>query len=927
MNTGPRTPQQSVIDSFLSVAPTSILPTSVPSSSWNQPSRIRRPVSSAGGLFSSPQQRITLSFKDDDDDEIVAPTKKPVILTIESSSSSESDESDESDDDDEKVVESPAPSSSSSESSPERPLPLPVKKVSVPRKSSSSPSSLVRPPCSPPPPPVVKLPKKPWTLDELLACIPELVLSEFQRGIVNEALSMISPPHNLPGVILSLPMSTGKTVLSLLLALYRLGQAPPSFGRADIFGRVNTFQEHVGWDASALLRQHKADDESWFEPYEWAPMPKILVVAKLTIVTVWKEEWKKFYDRLPYRLQILDLQSLQGKTFHHGWTPSADVVVITPEFLARAWTKKFPELHRRFVRRDPMSGTNIYQPVDQPFLGPVGEHPEFRFLYALRWSTVILDEAHQIGNPDSVRCLAAAALCADKTWLLSGTALAEPRVPKLFGLHLLLKHPDAPRTLPEFRQYVTNPAYLGMERTCMVTRPENLDCRTSIIDIDLDGNPIPLPPGAPQPVPTKEDTNEAGQRIALHRQIISHDLSDVEKKVYENVRKMLENLRQKLERYRRHRELYGGQIQVFSHYVITMISHMRQCLVCPLIPITAAALDVAIGLQDEERKDMANHFMDHLRSLELEDWLNDENSLRSTRIGEALAAIKRHPGQRIVIFSCFRTVLNVLQYFVRKEQPERQCYTIEGRSNVKRRMEIVEAFRQSDGGLFFLTYELCEGLNLQCASVVMIMDFFWNSARTDQAVYRLLRRGQLAAVVRMIMFVSNTGIERALLAIQVSKRIRDHEVRHGALKTGIKTANIDQVLALIDKSENMERLRQLQQRPEDIKEIPIEPVARDKGGGGDPSASDHESGTDYDSSESERRRNAGTDLDPSGNHWSRMREQGWQPRRQPRPQQERVFGYNRQPPPRPPRPPPSTSRAVEILWSDTENDGDDDSDE
>lgn len=676
---------------------------------------------------------------------------------------------------------------------------------------------------------------------------------------------MISPPHNLPGVILSLPMSTGKTVLSLLLALYRLGQAPEQTSFAKIFGRSVPFTEHVGWDVSAFNRKVD-DEESWFEPFEWQPMPKILVVAKLTIVTVWKEEWKKFYERLPYRLQILDLPSLQGKTFHHGWTPSADVVVVTPEFLARAWTKKFPELHRRFVRRDTMTGTNIYQPVDQPFLGPAGEHPEFRFLYALRWSTVILDEAHQIGNPDSVRCLAAAALCADKIWLLSGTALAEPRVPKLFGLHLLLRHPDAPRTLPEFRQYVTNPAYLGMERTCMVTRPENLDCRTSIVDIDIDGNPIPLPPGTH--VPVQPDTNEAGQRIALHRQIISHDLSEVEKKVYENVRKMLENLRQKLERYRRHREMYGGQIQVFSHYVISMISHMRQCLVCPLIPITAAALDVAIGLQDEERKDMANHFMDHLRSLDLEAWLNDENSLRSTRISEALAAVQRHPGQRIVIFSCFRTVLNVLQYFVRKEQPERQCYTIEGRSNVKRRMEIVEAFRQSDGGLFFLTYELCEGLNLQCASVVMIMDFFWNSARTDQAVYRLLRRGQLAAVVRMIMFVSNTGIERALLAIQVSKRIRDHEVRHGALKTGIKTANIDQVLALIDKSENMERLRQLQQRPEDIKEIPIEPVVVNKKDGEDTT-----SGSDNDS----RR---GTDLDPNGNHWSRLREQqGWEPRR------------------------------------------------
>ena len=52
----------------------------------------------------------------------------------------------------------------------------------------------------------------------------------------------------------------------------------------------------------------------------------------------------------------------------------------------------------------------------------------------------------------------------------------------------------------------------------------------------------------------------------------------------------------------------------------------------------------------------------------------------------------------------------------------------------KERTKLIKNFENSKNGIFFLTYQLgAEGLNLQFASTVLLVNYWWNSSKTSQA--------------------------------------------------------------------------------------------------------------------------------------------------------------------------------------------------
>lgn len=50
----------------------------------------------------------------------------------------------------------------------------------------------------------------------------------------------------------------------------------------------------------------------------------------------------------------------------------------------------------------------------------VGTIANFERLYAMNWRRIILDEGHNIRNPNTKSCLAATALLAQSRWVLTG---------------------------------------------------------------------------------------------------------------------------------------------------------------------------------------------------------------------------------------------------------------------------------------------------------------------------------------------------------------------------------------------------------------------------------------------------------------------------------------------------------------------------
>lgn len=486
---------------------------------------------------------------------------------------------------------------------------------------------------------------------------------------------------------------------------------------------------------------------------------KILIVAAKSLLPTWKEEIEKHFG-----------ETLSFEIFHKEyiknlgtWTPQSDFILTTPEVLSKCYTKYNLLTMFSYVRRPLQFGPEIryYNVPNTPYLRYTAGDGIF---HATSWAVVVVDEAHQYFNPSSARCLAIAALSAQHRWLLSGTLLAETKPEKLLGYHLMVNHPTAPRNLPELKKYVSGDGYEGIQHS-LVKREGNQDF---------------IPPN-------------------VQKVIVSHPLTPTEALIYTNVKQLLEVLRRQLKAF----EARGDTINVrkFYSYIMGMISYLRQCLVCPLIPITTVALDV---VDFEQRSELSEMFMTHIRSLGIDAWLNDLNSIYSSRLRAVCEKINDHPEESITVFSCYRTVINVLRLYLPSDRP---IFTIKGSDKVETRAQVINQFRASGNGILLLTYDIgATGINLQCSSVACLLDFFWNAGKSEQAVARLLRPGQTASVVTLYYFTANTGMEHALFQMQQSKLARGREILTGKITTNIAKVKIADILRLLQQQDNIEIL-------------------------------------------------------------------------------------------------------------------------
>lgn len=536
-------------------------------------------------------------------------------------------------------------------------------------------------------------------------------LTEIQKDIVEESLTKKSGG-------LSLPMGSGKTLISIVVSLIQS------------------------------------------ESYEGG---KILVIVSKSLVTVWEEELKKFFeDSLDYQIfhkefgnkEKLEELNLQAK-----------LIITTPETISKVYNKYNVGSFYTFTTRDGFGPEIRYYNI--PTTPYLSHKKGDGLLYSIKWSTVIVDEGQNYMNPQSYRCLAISSLSAHHRWILSGTLLAEPKPERLLGYYLMLNDDNFPRNLPGFKLYIKDRNFKGISTT-LVRRDNNLDF-----------------------VPPK-----------INRIIVSHSLTSTEGHIYVNVKGLLNTLKKKLDVYKAR----GDKVNVkkFSSYILGMISYLRQCLICPLIPITTVALTVA---DFEQKNELASMFLDYINNMGINDWLEDVNSLRSSRIASVCEHVDEHPTERIIIFSCYRTCLDVLRLYLPKD---RDVFTIAGNDKINKRNGVIEEFRDSENGILLLTYDIgANGLNLQCSSVVLLVDFWWDAAKTEQAIARILRTGQKAELITIYYFTSNTGMENALFKLQQSKIDIGNELMNGCSMTNVSKIKISDILKLMNTDDNIDILNKI----------------------------------------------------------------------------------------------------------------------
>jgi len=79
--------------------------------------------------------------------------------------------------------------------------------------------------------------------------------------------------------------------------------------------------------------------------------------------------------------------------------------------------------------------------------------------------------------------------------------------------------------------------------------------------------------------------------------------------------------------------------------------------------------------------------------------------------------------------------------------------------------------------------------------------------KTSQAIARVVRFGQLAKVVNVYFYTSNTGIEKSLFIKQQDKIACLNQLKDGPMTSTVKSLKMNEILRLIDSNENSNYIR------------------------------------------------------------------------------------------------------------------------
>lgn len=518
---------------------------------------------------------------------------------------------------------------------------------------------------------------------------------------------------------LSLPMGSGKTLLSLVIALKQAEQ------------------DHI-----------------------------LVVVAK-TLISNWQTEIKKFFgDSLKYEIFHTDFIKNMDT-----WKLSNDtkLVITTPDVVAKYYKDNY--ISTKFIKHDIINAgrfnqhsISIYQHPIIPYLENNGDN---NIIFSKKWGFFIIDEVQKYTNITSIRCQALGAICSNYKLAISGTILDEPIIERILGYHVIIDDPDFPRNLPYARLHVQDPKFEGIDKT-LVQRKVNL----SFIK--------------PQ----------------VNQYIISHEISVEEKDVYMTMKNTMKAMYKKVQEYKHIKDTEN--IRKFSCYMLAMLCYLRQCLVCPIVPLASLAIDIG---DLEKKSDLAKFLNAELEKNNLSTWLNDINSAKSSRIKRALEVIDKHKDEKVIIFTTFKTSLDIMSYYL---PIDREKLSLNSTMSTKKRYETLKDFEKTKNGILLLSYELgAEGLNLQFAHTVLFLDFWWNSAKTQQAIARVLRFGQKSSHVNLYLFTSNTGLENSIFKKQIEKNKILDEIKNGPLVSTISTINMKEIIRFLDTEENSILIKKL----------------------------------------------------------------------------------------------------------------------
>jgi SNF2 family DNA or RNA helicase len=485
----------------------------------------------------------------------------------------------------------------------------------------------------------------------------------------------------------------------------------------------------------------------------------VLAVMSKTLMAGWIDEINKaFGSSIPF--EVVHGSFLKGN--FNTWKPKPEtrLVLTTPDVLADAYTNR-PDIEARFVNRivPREFGPTIVEYINPqaPFISTEVSGPSVFFSTA--WGCLIVDEIQKFTNIETTKARAISALHAHYRWGLSGTMFDEPKIERFLGYFVILNI-AGPRTKPAMREYITSSSFGGF-------------------DIHLVKRAKPMLKG-----------------VKYTEKVIVHDLDDHEFAIFDAMRVVMREIAARVNVARRAGDVDSAR--TFGAYLLATITYIRQTLVCPIIPITSMYCDMA---DIKNRSELSQIATQKFSELDLNGYLSDPRNIYSSRFREIIKLVDKHIDGRVLIFSCFRTSIDVLKYIL--DEKGVNTMTITSSMSIAARRSVIERFDSADRAVMLLTYDLgAEGLNLQSSSTAILTDMWWNSAKIQQSIGRIYRQGQRASEVFIYMLVSNTGIEQQLIRKNQIKAACLKQLQTGSCKIKIPKLKVDEIVAMIDSDAN-----------------------------------------------------------------------------------------------------------------------------
>ena len=485
----------------------------------------------------------------------------------------------------------------------------------------------------------------------------------------------------------------------------------------------------------------------------------ILVVASKTLGITWLSEIPKAFGE-DFEFEYLHSDHIKNI---ETWEPKPNtkLVITTPEVLSAVYKSQgFADTFLKYNIPEQFGPTILeYMTPKSPMFRSYRSGPAH--VYCITWGCLIIDEIQNNNNILRDKCRSIACISAKYRWGLSGTMFDEPKPERFLGYFTML-HIDGPRTLPDVTEHMKT-VFKGF-RHYIIHRTDNV---------------------------------EFIKKPKYTEQIVAHNLSDIELKIFDISREVLSDLNNEVKKLKALGDTDG--VRTFSAYLLAMITYVRQFLICPIIPISGIYCDIA---DFTSRSNLSSRLSTKFRELDLESWLNSMEALHSSRFKSIMEKIECHPDERIIVFSCFRTTVSLFQHNI-DQIGVRKTFTISAGMSVPKREQVIRKFEEYPNGILLLPYSIgAEGLNLQCASVVMLMDLWWNSAKIQQAIGRVFRPGQEALEIFVYIFVSNTGMENEIIKKNIIKRDILNELHNGSCQKKVPKMTVRQIIKVIECSEN-----------------------------------------------------------------------------------------------------------------------------